>query len=167
MAHEALLAPLRGVALFQGLRPLQITEIARRSERIIFRPGDVIVRSDEVGDAAYLIASPGAVRTAGPDLGDAPPEPVPAGALVAEMAMLIDDSEHTSTVVATDTVRALRIPRATMLALMAEDPDIAEHFVAKITARLGALRSEIKQIDAMLAGSQTDAAASARPELRH
>ena len=42
MAIDRLVAPLLRVPLFAGLRPLQITEIARHAERMKFRRGDVI-----------------------------------------------------------------------------------------------------------------------------
>ena len=44
MAIDTLVKPLLRVALFQGLKPLQITEIARLADRIVYRPGEVIIR---------------------------------------------------------------------------------------------------------------------------
>ena len=109
MAIDALVKPLSRVDLFQGLRPLQITEIARRADRIVYRPGEVMIREREQGDAAVLVISGEAVRVRGPQMSTLA-EPVPAGALLGEMAMLIE-TEHTSTVVAKTAVRALRSSR--------------------------------------------------------
>jgi hypothetical protein len=66
MAIHALVQPLLGVELFNGLKPLQITEILRRADRIVYKPGDVIIKTDDAGDAAVLIIAGDAVRIAGP-----------------------------------------------------------------------------------------------------
>ena len=150
MAIDALVAPLLRIALFQGLRPLQISEIARRAERIVFKPGQTIVRGDTAADAAYVIVSGDAVRTSGPDAGPEP-EPVVPGSLVGEMAMLVE-TEYSSTVVARTPVRAMRITRAAMLEQMAADPGLADHLVVKIAARLQSLAAELRNIDHCLAG---------------
>jgi CRP-like cAMP-binding protein len=149
MALEALVDPLQRVVLFQGLAPLQLADIARLAQRIVFRPGDKIIEEGEAGDAAFLIADGDAVRTSGPVIQGAV-ERVPPGSLVGEMAMLIE-TEHTSTVVAEGTVRALKITRASLHGQMLEDPSLAEHFVTKITGRLLALAEELREIDRALA----------------
>jgi CRP-like cAMP-binding protein len=149
MAIDALVKPLLRVALFQGLKPLQITEIARLADRIIYRPGEFIIREREPGDAAILIVSGEAVRVRGPEL-QMPAEPVPEGALIGEMAMLIE-TEHTSTVVARTAVRALRITRESIHAQMKEDPFLANHFLSRISSRLKLLADELRQADQILA----------------
>lgn len=159
MTIDALVAPLLKIALFQGLRPLQITEIARRAERIVFRPGQAIVEADKEGDAAFVIVSGEAVRTQGPDIG-AIPEPVPVGALLGEMAMLVE-TEYSSTIVAQTPVRALKINRAEMYEQMAEDHQLAEHLIGKITGRLKSLAVELRAIDRQLAGDVEDLAETA------
>ncbi|MEO1283211.1 MAG: cyclic nucleotide-binding domain-containing protein, partial [Pseudomonadota bacterium] len=80
MAINSLVQPLRNIAIFQGLRPLQITEIARRSERIVYRPGQSIIQEDDIGDAAVLVVTGDAVRTSGPHT-DTEPEPILPGSL--------------------------------------------------------------------------------------
>jgi len=151
MAIDALVRPLMNVAIFQGLKPLQITEIARRAERVVYKPGETIMEEDAEGDAAILIVSGDAVRISGPECDGAPQE-IPAGALLGEMAMLIE-TQHSSTVVARGSVRALRITRADLQGQMEEDPEVAEHFVGKITGRLSRLAQELKAIDTTLAGT--------------
>ena len=172
MAIDALVAPLLKIALFQGLRPLQITEIARRAERIMFRPGQTIVAADTEADGAYVIVSGDAERTKGPDLGAAP-EPVAVGSLIGEMGMLVE-TEHMSTIVAKTAVRALKITRAEMYEQMAEDPRLADHLVARITSRLKNLAVELRAIDQSLAGDAVEATQvpeiatrTPRPALEH
>ncbi|MBU2583051.1 MAG: cyclic nucleotide-binding domain-containing protein [Alphaproteobacteria bacterium] len=148
MAIDALVKPMLPLAIFRGLKPLQITEIARRAERIIYRPGDIIIEEDAIGDAAVLIVSGDAVRISGPEH-DGPPEPVKAGALVGEMAMLVE-SIHSSTVIARGNVKALRITRAEMHEQMAEDHSLAEHFLERISGRLRSLAEDLKKADQAL-----------------
>ena len=155
MSKDVLITSLRQVGLMQGLSPYQITEIARRADRIVFKPGDTIIAADAHADAAILIVSGTAERRHGPGL-DGSPEPLPAGVILGEMAMLIDTS-HSSTVVAATQVRALRIARSDMHDLMAEEPAVAEHFIAKIAGRLTDLAKEMRDIDGILAGTGPDA----------
>lgn len=149
MAIDALVKPFLRLELFQGLRPLQLTEIVRNAERIAYKPGSVIMTMGEPGDAAVLIVSDGALRTAGSDI-TGRPVPVAAGSLLGELAMLIEHV-YGSTVVAQGTVRALRIPRAAMHAMMLEDRGLADHFVGKIASRLSRVADELRRIDSGLA----------------
>lgn len=150
MAIDDFVKPLLRVGLFQGLKPIQITEIARLADRIVYRPGAEIIREYEQGDAAILVVSGEAVRVRGPEL-KAPAERVPEGSLVGEMAMLIE-TQHTSTVVARTAVRALRISRESMRAQMSADPSLAQHFVERISGRLKMLAAELREADRVLAG---------------
>ncbi len=154
MAIDAIVKPLLGIDLFRGLKPLQITEIARRADRIVYRPGDVIVSEDATGDAAILIIAGDARRVSGPGLSvdDMDAEPVVPGSLVAEMAMLVD-TVHSSTVVAKSAVRALKISRFEMQEQMLEDPALAHHFMNRITGRLSQLAQDMRAIDSVLAES--------------
>ncbi len=78
MSISPLFAPFLKVALFQGLKPEQITKIAQNAERIAFRGGDQILTAGEEGDAAFLIVS-GQVRRLYPNERD-PNESQPHGA---------------------------------------------------------------------------------------
>lgn len=149
MALDALVKPLLPLAIFRGLKPLQITEIARRAERVIYRPGETLIEEDEVGDAAILIVSGDAVRVSGFEH-SGQPEPIAPGSLLAEMAMLTE-SVHSSTVVARGTVKALRITREELHRQMEDDPKLADHFVGRIAGRLKLLAEDLKTVDQALA----------------
>jgi CRP-like cAMP-binding protein len=140
MAVDALVAPLLRVDLFQGLKPLQLTEIARHAERIMFRPGDKITEAGTAADAAFLIVGGAAevIGTTGED--------VEIGSLIGEMAMLIEHI-YGSTVVATSAVRCLKINRDAMHTLMIEDRTLAQHLTARISDRLQRVASELRAID--------------------
>lgn len=145
MAVEALVTPFLNVDLFQGLSSLHLAKIAGIAERMVFKPGDVIIREGTAGDAAYLIVTGDTARIDGPyEMEDE--EELPLHALVGEMAMLID-TEHTSTVIAKSQVRALRLSRDALYELMQTEPDVAEHFIGKLTSRLNRIAVDLRRIN--------------------
>jgi CRP-like cAMP-binding protein len=154
MAIDALVQPFFKVPIFAGLSPLQITEIARTADRIVYRPGDVIIRAESDADGAVLIVSGEALRVSGPRVSQGG-EAVPAGSLLAEMAMIVE-TQHSSTVVARTSVRALKITRACVHAQIVDDPPLAGRFAHNISERLCALAEGLRDIDRMLAAPAID-----------
>lgn len=166
MATDALIHALRHIAMFDGLSPLQITEIARRADRIVYKPESRITQAHQSADAAIVLVSGTAQRIEGPGLVDQS-QPLPAGTILAEMAMLIE-TVTASTVVAVTEVRALRIAREEMHELIAEDPALAEHFIAKAAGRLRDVASQMREIEnglalALATSPQSVALTSASP----
>lgn len=149
MAIDALVKPFLLLPLFQGLKPLQLTEIVRRADRIIYRPGDVIIEEDQPGEAAIIIVSGEAVRLQNDEPGNAA-QPIAEGSMIGELAMLVE-TVHASTIVARTTVKALRLTRSEMHEAMADDPRLADHLTQKITARLHRLAQELRSVDQALA----------------
>lgn len=155
MTLNSLVQPLRFVELFQGLSAAQLHAIAARAERIVFKPGDAIIKTDDPASAAILIVAGEARRVDGPDVMEV--EVLPQGTLVGEMGMLVETS-YSSTVVAATTVRALRFVREEMLELMTADASLAEHFVERITNRLRDVADEMREIESgleIVAGATT------------
>lgn len=155
MSIDAFSAHLLRLELFQDLRPLQITEIVRRAERIVYKPGQALISDGQHGDAAIIIISGEAVRTKAPMAPADHEELIEPGSMLGEMAMLIE-TEYSSTVIARTPVRALRIPREAMIEIMLDDPRLAEHFVAKVARRLHNIASELRKIDVVLAETSPD-----------
>jgi CRP-like cAMP-binding protein len=149
MAMDKLVAPLLRVPLFVGLRPLQITELARQAERVKFRRGDIIVEAGRPGDAAFLIVSGSAGRIEPPGpTGEV--DPIEPGSLVGEMAMLVDHV-YRATVIACDRVLCLKINRVAVHAQMEDDAALARHFERRIRERLVRVAEDLRRIDAVLA----------------
>lgn len=151
MAIDALVKPFLSLPLFRDLKPLQISEIARRAERIVYRTGDIIAAEDQLSDAAILIVSGTCVRRT-VDGKKTREEFLPEGSMVAELAMLVE-VVHPTTIVARDQVRALKISREKMHELMQEDAALAAHFSSLILKRLHALADDLLAVDELLSGS--------------
>lgn len=149
MALDIVVQSLRRVELFAGLKPLQLAELARRSDRIVYQAGQSIITEGVAADAAVLIVKGEAVRTSGPALLK-PADLVPEGALLAEMGMLIETA-HTSTVVAKSVVRAIRLTRAAVLDQIKTDTTIADHLSRNLARRLNAMAGTLRSIDKTLA----------------
>lgn len=162
MSINALSKPLTRLALFSGLKPLQITEIVRCAARVVYKPGDTILEEDAAGNAAIVIIEGEAVRHSGPPAG-APSEIVGPGSMLGEMAMLVE-TVHSSTIVARTVVKALRITRAELHDIMLQDPSIADHFAQKITARLSGLATELRYLDGILGARDLPAIPAPAPQ---
>ena len=154
MAIDRVVAPLLRVPLFAGLKPLQITEIARQAEKLRFRPNQIITQAGQPGDGAFLIVSGLAVRVERPQTLPSP-EPVAPGSLIGEMAMLVEH-EYGSTIVAQELVLCLKITRTALHAQMLDDSSLAEHFRKNISDRLRRVHEELRQIDGALAACGSD-----------
>ncbi|MGD9668715.1 MAG: cyclic nucleotide-binding domain-containing protein [Hyphomicrobiaceae bacterium] len=149
MAKDDLIRALRQIALLDGLSPLLITEIARRADRVVYKPRQAILTADQPTDAATIIFAGTAERISGPGLQQSP-QPLPAGTIIAEMAMLIDLTP-TSSIIAMSEVRALRLSRNEIHQLIAEDPALGEHFIAKAVGRLRDIAAQMRDIERELA----------------
>lgn len=149
MAMDALVKPFLHLPLFKGLKPLQLTEIVRRAGRIVYKPGDILIEEDQVGDGAIVIVSGEAIRLNGENEG-LPAESIPEGSMIAELAMLVE-TVHSATIVARTPIRALKISREEIHAQMSEDRQLSEHMMLRIAERLQTLARELQQIDQALA----------------
>lgn len=157
---DAIIETLRRVDLLHGLSPLQLTEILRNSDRVVFNPGDVLLERGEICDHATLIVDGDAVCSSGhvEPLTDGP---LPPGTILAELAMVVE-IESAATVVAETRVRAIRLVRSAILTQMAADPTIAEHMIERISLRLRHAAEYLQAIEREIDGGGESAAASAQ-----
>jgi CRP-like cAMP-binding protein len=144
MVVDTLAAPLLRVELFAGLKPSQLSALARAAERIVYRPGDAITRAGEEADAAILIVSGSA------EWMDETAEEIEIGSLIAEMAMFVELTYGT-TIVAKSQVRCFKLARAAMRDVLLKDPELAQHLTTKIAARLSRVANELRAIDEAVA----------------
>jgi CRP-like cAMP-binding protein len=159
MTTDLIVRALARLPLFKGLTLVQLDEIARRAEHVLYHPGAVIMEENSEGHAAIVIIAGEAARVSGPEL-KSRLEPVPPGSLLGETAMLIE-ATFGSTVVARSHVRALRISRDELHAQMRADPLIADRLVQNIAQRLTRLADELRRVDEVLAGPRAGSASLA------
>jgi len=150
MTTDLIARQLMRLPLFKRFSLSQLNEIARKGELMLFTPGAIIIQENAEGDAAILIISGEAVRVSGPDL-KSRLEPVPAGSLLGESAMLVE-TYYGSTVVARNEVQALRIGREQLQQQILDDPSIADRIAQNLASRLSRLADELRAVDAVLAG---------------
>jgi CRP-like cAMP-binding protein len=150
MTADLIVKQLTRLPIFRGLTLRQLSEIARNAEPTSFSPGAMIIEQNADADAAILLFAGEAVRVSGPELRSRL-EPIPAGSLLGEPAMLVD-TQYGSTVVARSHVQAVRITRDKLHAQMLNDPAIAERLVQSLAGRLHHLADELREVDAVLAG---------------
>ncbi len=153
MATDKAVETLEKTPAFAGLKPAQIAEIARHSKRLKFLRGDIIIRSGQFGDGAYLIVSGPTEQVLGHGVG-AQRQPIEPGSLIGEMAMLIEHA-YGSTVVAGDWVYCLKITRAALHTQMLADPSLAEHFERRVTDRLLQVMEDLRRIEGAIAVGPT------------
>ena len=149
-------------SLFQGLDPDQIDRIARRTERVLFQAGDDITIQGEVGDKAILIVE-GEIDCVSGVGTDMDYEGDQGGAMLGEMAMFIDDFEHPATFKARNQTKALLIDRREMLRELADDPDLTDHLVRRVSSRLNGLIAQMREIEQGFETSANEAPAQPAP----
>jgi CRP/FNR family transcriptional regulator, cyclic AMP receptor protein len=148
MASNRIVEALQQAAIFQGLAPPQLADLARHAERIKFAGGEPITRAGETGDGAYLLVSGVAERMPEPGLAE-PPEAVQPGSLIGQLAMLVDHV-YGSTVIARERVFCLKVTRGGMHAQMTADPALARHLERHVTQRLLGVARQLREIDSLL-----------------
>ncbi|QYK41173.1 MAG: cyclic nucleotide-binding domain-containing protein [Paracoccaceae bacterium] len=149
MALNEEVTMLRQVPLFAGVSPPRLKLIAFSSERVTYRPGEILCLQGEAGDAAFVILS-GLAEV----LVDGPKGPnrvaeLSENAVVGEIAILCDVA-RTATVKAVTQVEALRIGKENFLKLMHDFPEMAIEVVRVLADRLSRTTQELAQAKSRL-----------------
>jgi CRP-like cAMP-binding protein len=135
---------LRQVPLFAGVSPPRLKLLAFTSERVTYRPGEVLCQQGEAGDAAFVILSGRAdVLVDGP-LGQAKVAEIAENSVVGEIAILCDVA-RTATVRALTQVEALRIGKENFLKLLMDFPEMTIEVVRVLADRLSRTTIELAQ----------------------
>ncbi len=130
-------ARLSSVPLFTDVPRAALERILRDSELVDRADGEVLLRSGEPADALYVLVE-GEVEVQVPGL--VPSLPVASivlgeGEVLGE-SCLLGDAQRGADVVARGAVRAIRLPRALLDALVAESPAVGAVLLELLTRRL-------------------------------
>lgn len=141
---------LRQIPLFAGVSVPRLKLLAFTSERVSYRPGEVLFLQGDAGDAAYVILSGKADIVVDGAKGPAKVAEVSENAIVGEIAILCDVA-RTATVKAATEVEALRIGKDNFLKMLMEFPEMTIQVLRVLGLRLGQTTQELAQARARLA----------------
>jgi ABC-type multidrug transport system fused ATPase/permease subunit len=123
---------LQELPLFANLDATKLKFLAFTSERLVYRPGEVLMRQGEDGEDAYVILDGMAEVVIESDGKEQVLFELGANKLVGELALLCD-SKRTATVRARTDTAALRLNREVFSEMARQDP----HFAFEMTRDLG------------------------------
>ena len=148
---------LRSVPLFAGIEPSRLKLIAYTSDSVTYRPGQVLCRQGESGDAAFVLLVGEASVSIATESGDFVVARLAPGDIVGEVAILCD-VPRTATVTAGSELSALRIRKEAFLQLVRQFPEIAAEVMRGLAERLSHTNEELARARDLAA-----AARGARP----
>ena len=126
---------LRKVPLFAKIDPAKLKLMAFASERMIYKPGQAVVKQGDPGDAAYVILKGEAdVIVDGKD-GPLTVATVGTNDIVGDIAILID-IPRTATVSATSELVTLKLTKELFYQLIHDFPDMAVEVMRVLAQRL-------------------------------
>lgn len=142
---------LRRVPMFAQIAPSKLKLLAFTSDRVSYRPGEVLFNQGDPGDAAYVVLSGTAdvlVSAGGEQIKVAS---IAANSIVGDIAILCDVS-RTATVKASEPLETLRIKKDQFIRMLAEFPEMAVEIMrvladrlSRTTAELSEARSELRR----------------------
>lgn len=127
-------AVLASSSLFSGIGKRRLKKLARDATFSEFAPGDTVIQSGTPGDSLYVILS-GSAKARGKPAA----RTLRTGDYFGELG-LFGDAQRSATVVATDELHVMRLPRAAFLRLAERDPAIS----LKMLSNLG---SQIRRLE--------------------
>ncbi len=149
MAVDIIAERIVALEAFADLPAETIERLARSADRIIFREGQALAEAGVELDGAIIIIGGNCEVQADTSRG-IEAEALGAGTMVGEVAMLTEHAPAV-TIIAASSVKAVKITRETMHAMMLEDPALAQHFQSRLASRLSRMILDLKLIDERLA----------------
>ncbi len=141
---------LRKIPLFAKIEPSKLKLLAFTSERLTFKPGDVLFRQGELGDAAYIIVSGNADVMVETPTGPLTVARIGSHDFVGEIAILCD-VPRTATVRASSELVTLRIAKELFFRLVTEFPQMAVEIMRVLAQRLEKTTADLREANARLA----------------
>jgi CRP/FNR family cyclic AMP-dependent transcriptional regulator len=122
--------------LFEGIPKRRLRELVRRATFAEYGPGDIVIQSGDRGDSLFVVMSGSAKVTGKPAA-----RPLGTGAYFGELGVL-EGVPRSATIVATDALHVMRLPRESFLRLAKDDPTIP-------LKMLGNLGSQIRRLETL------------------
>ncbi len=136
MSLDSEVNALKKVPLFANIETSKLKLMAFASERLMFKPGQVLVRQGDQGDAAYIILEGEAeVVLDQPDGSEVVVATLKKNAVLGEIAILCD-VPRTATVRAKSKTHTLKITKDLFFRLVQDFPQIGMEVMRILAARL-------------------------------
>lgn len=140
---------LRNIPLFAKIEPSKLKLLAFTSERLTFKPGEVLFRQGDPGDAAYIVVSGNADVIVNTPNGPLRVAVIGKNDFVGEIAILCD-VPRTATVTATTELTTLRIAKELFFRLVTEFPQMAVEIMRVLAQRLEKTTADLREASAKL-----------------
>lgn len=140
---------LRRIPLFAKIEPSKLKLLAFTSQRLTYKPGDILCRQGDPGDAAFVI-----IGGEADVMVDTPGGPLKVAHLkqndfVGEIAILCD-VPRTATVAAATEVTTLRIEKDLFFRLITDFPQIAIEIMRVLAQRLERTTTDLRTLSAKI-----------------
>jgi CRP-like cAMP-binding protein len=126
---------LSEMSLFSEVSTRQLRKLARQAQFAELARGETVVVKGDDADSFYVILS-GTAEVRSPAA-----RPLTTGDYFGELALL-DNQPRSATVVATDDLHIMRLPREAFMELVDEQPGIAHAMLTELGARFRRLEAE-------------------------
>lgn len=135
---------LRRLPLFQRIEPRRLKLLAFTSERMMYQPGEDVVRQGEPGDSAYIILSGEADVLVSTPTGELNVAALGCNDIIGEIAILMD-IPRTATVRASSELTALRIDKDHFFRLVTEVPEMGIEIMKELARRLEKTTADLRE----------------------
>lgn len=140
---------LRRVPLFAGVAPSKLKLLAFTSDRVSYRPGEILFNQGDSADAAYVVLSGNADILVDTGSGQIKVASIEPNSIVGEIAILCDVA-RTATVKASEPLETLRIKKDPFIRMLAEFPEMAFAIMREIAERLTRTTAELSEARSQL-----------------
>jgi len=144
---------LRTIPMFRTIEPGKLRLLAFISERMTFRPGEIICTQGEPGDSAFIILDgEGEVLV---DAGGGERRRVAEikkNDVVGEMSLLCD-TPRTATVAAVSEITALTISKDNFFRILQEFPEVSLEIMRVLARRLERTTRDLAEVRGQLSGN--------------
>jgi CRP-like cAMP-binding protein len=120
---------LAGIPLFSGIAKRKLRKIAQEAQFAEYAPGDSVILTGAPADSFYVILG-GKANVVGKPAA----RPLSTGDYFGEMALL-DGEPRSATIMATDILHVMRLPRETFIRLLSQ-AGVAQELTTELGARV-------------------------------
>jgi CRP-like cAMP-binding protein len=127
---------LGGLPLFSQIGKRNLRKIVKQGQLLEFAPGDTVISTGAPADSFFVIVGGRAEA-----FGKPAAHTLKTGDYFGEMGLL-DNGTRSASVVATDELHVLKLPRQAFLELLGRNPELAQAMLSELVARVRMLESQ-------------------------